>query len=177
MPSPGAVATVEPRLYRFAAWFDPESAGVLTILFGLFQVVLSVPLAYADQALPKLFILPLGLGILIMAGGSFTMANERNPRRVLVQGCAYSNVAGLVGALLAFCTYCYSLSTAKSDERCASYEHDRHVYRRRFSNDCPPDVLAAYCWSVTLLLLLYSSGAMVLHCLLSVSALKALKTA
>lgn len=37
-------------------------------------------------------------------------------------------------------------------------------------------LLQAYIWSVTLLLLLYDIGAVVMHSLLTVSALKALKT-
>lgn len=108
----------EPRLHRLSSWFDPETAAVVTILLGLFQVLLSVPLAYADQTLPKLFILPLVLGIVIVAGGSFTMANERNPSRLLLRGCACSNVVGLLGALLAFCLYCFSLSKEGSKEPC-----------------------------------------------------------
>ncbi|GAA6233770.1 uncharacterized protein LOC108889093 [Lates japonicus] len=174
MSSEGAVQASGPRLQRLSAWFDPETAGVVTILLGLFQVVLSVPLAYADQTLPKLFILPLVLGILIVTGGSFTMANERNPSRQLLQGCACSNVAGLLGALLAFCLYSYSLSTVNTEEICmpAVFDHD---YRRPYY-ECPGEHLMAYCWSLTLLLLLYDTGAVVLHCLLSVSALKTLKT-
>ncbi|XP_070775821.1 uncharacterized protein [Enoplosus armatus] len=177
MSSEAAVAVaaaVEPRLHRLSAWFDPEAAAVVTILLGLFQVLLSVPLAYADQILPKLFILPLVLGILIVAGGSFTMANERNPSRLLLRGCACSNVVGLLGALLAFCLYCYSLSKAHSEDLCLTISPD-HDYRHP-AYRCPGEILMAYCWSVTLLLLLYDTGAVVLHCLLSVSALKALKT-
>ncbi|XP_056228811.1 uncharacterized protein si:dkey-9i23.16 [Seriola aureovittata] len=173
MPSEEVWSAGEPRLHRLSTWFDPETAGVVTILLGLFQVVLSVPLAYADLTLPKLFILPLVLGILIVAGGSFTMANERSPSRHLLQGCACSNVVGLLGALLAFCLYCYSLNTVKNEETCTTPIEDE--YRRSYYR-CPGELLMVYCWSVTLLLLLYDTGAMVLHCLLSVSALKALKT-
>lgn len=38
---------------------------VVTILLGVFQVLLTAPLAYTDQNLPKFFILPLFLGILV----------------------------------------------------------------------------------------------------------------
>lgn len=41
------------------------SQQVVTILLGLFQLVLCVPLIHTDQTLPKLFILPLVLGILV----------------------------------------------------------------------------------------------------------------
>ncbi|XP_044042199.1 uncharacterized protein si:dkey-9i23.16 [Siniperca chuatsi] len=173
MSSEGAVPAAEPRSHRLSAWFDPETAAVVTILLGLVQVLLSVPLAYTDPTLPELFILPLVLGIVIVAGGSFTMANERNPSRLLLQGCACSNVVGLLGALLAFCFYCYSLSTVHQEELCAPISFDRYGHS---SDGCPLELLTAYFWSLTLLLLLYDTGAVVLHCLLSVSALKALKT-
>ncbi|XP_068582783.1 uncharacterized protein si:dkey-9i23.16 [Cebidichthys violaceus] len=173
MTSGGVVAAVEPRSHHLFAWFDHEAAAVVTILLGLFQVLLSVPLAYAEQTLPKFFILPLVLGILIVTGGSFTIANERNSSRLLLRGCACSHTVGLLGALLAFCLYCYNLSAvSNAEEPCAPHVHD---YRMSIEN-CPITLLAAYCWSLTLLLLLYDIGAVVLHCLLTVSALKALKT-
>ncbi|XP_054634323.1 uncharacterized protein si:dkey-9i23.16 isoform X3 [Dunckerocampus dactyliophorus] len=105
------------RLLRVARWFDAEAAAVVSILLGLFQVLLSVPLAMTHQTLPKIFILPLVSGILIVAGGSFILANERNPSKLL-----------------------------------------------------------AYCWSLTLMLLLYDFGAVVLHSVFSVYSLKALKS-
>ncbi|XP_036951070.1 uncharacterized protein si:dkey-9i23.16 isoform X1 [Acanthopagrus latus] len=166
------VSVVGPRSHRFAAWFDHETAAVVTILLGLFQVLLSVLLADSNKSLPKLYILPLAMGIVIVAGGSFTMASERNPSRLLLQGCAYSNVVGLLGTMLAFCLYCYNLSILHK-EPCVMPLPDHF---RRSPYDCPGEALAAYCWSVTLLLLLYNIGAVVMHSLLSFSALKALKT-
>ncbi|XP_041822769.1 uncharacterized protein si:dkey-9i23.16 [Chelmon rostratus] len=171
--SSGGVPAVDPRLHYLFTRFDPEAAAVVTVLLGLFQVLLSVLLAYADESLPKLFILPLVSGILIVAGGSFTMASNRNPSKLLLQGCACSNMVGLLGAMLAFFFYCYSLSIARVDLCVPIPDHDG--YRRSYYG-CPGEALAAYCWSVTLLLLLYDSGAVVLHCLLSISAFKALKT-
>ncbi|XP_053275725.1 uncharacterized protein si:dkey-9i23.16 [Pleuronectes platessa] len=174
MSSEGVVATVGARLHRLSTWFDPETAGVVTILLGLFQVVLSVPLAYAEHILPKLFIMPIILGVLIVTGGSFTMANVKNPSRQLLRGCAYSNVLGLLGTLLAFCLYCYSLSLVKNEDVCVIDSSD-HYYRRAYYG-CPGELLTAYCWSLILLLVLYDLVAVVLHGLLSVSALNALKT-
>ncbi|TWW59402.1 uncharacterized protein si:dkey-9i23.16 [Takifugu flavidus] len=164
-----------PRLHRLFPWFDPESAAVVTILLGLFQVLMSALLVYTDTTLPKIFILPLLLGILIMAGGSLTMANERNPSRSLLQQCASSNVAGLVGALLAFCLYCYSLSvlpkaTCPLPPTPSSY----HYYRSTYFG-CPLELMEAYTWSIIMLLLLYNSGAIFLHGFLSLSAIKTLK--
>ncbi|XP_054460422.1 uncharacterized protein si:dkey-9i23.16 [Anoplopoma fimbria] len=171
MSSPGVV---EPRAHRLSAWFDHEAAAVLTILMGLFQVFLSVPLAYAHMTLPKLFILPLVLGVIIVIGGSFTIANERNSSRLKLRGCACSNVVGLLGALLAFCLYCYFLNTVSNTETCEPSSH-QYDYRP-YSYQCPGELLAAYCWSLVLLLLLYDIGAVVLHGVLTVSALKDLKT-
>ncbi|XP_075947147.1 uncharacterized protein LOC142949406 isoform X2 [Anarhichas minor] len=116
MSSDGVVAAVEPGLRRLFAWFDHEAAAVMTILLGLFQVLLAVPLAYTDPTLPKFFILPLVLGFLIVTGGSFTIANERNSSRLLLRGCACSHAVSLLGALLAFCLYCYNLSTLPNIE-------------------------------------------------------------
>nr|XP_046256428.1 uncharacterized protein si:dkey-9i23.16 isoform X2 [Scatophagus argus] len=166
----GDASSAEPRLYRLSKWFDPETAAVVTILLGLFQVLLSVLLAYADDTLPKLFIMPLGIGILIVAGGSFTMASERNPSRQVLQRCACSNVIGLLGTVLVFCLYCYSLSITRKNV-CGNIDPDG--YRQ---HGCPEEVLAAYCTSVLQLLLVYDTGAVVMHGLLSVSAVKALKT-
>ncbi|XP_033955490.1 uncharacterized protein [Pseudochaenichthys georgianus] len=170
----GTVAAGEPRLHRLYPWFDPESAAVVTILLGLFQVLLSVPLACADQTLPKLFILPLVLGILIVAAGSFTIANERNSSRLLLCGCACSNVVGLLGALLAFCIYSYSLSSADSKEPCFPAADHEYTHRGSYYS-CPGEHLMAYCWSMTVLLLLYNTAAALLHGLLSMNAFRALK--
>ncbi|XP_041840205.1 uncharacterized protein si:dkey-9i23.16 isoform X2 [Melanotaenia boesemani] len=162
-----------PRSHRLVPWFDPESAAVVTILLGLFQVLLSASMAHTDHNLPKLFILPLILGILIVAGGSFTMANERNPSRLLLRGCACSNLLGLLGSLLAFCLYCFSLNSEHNQEQCPPHPTD-HYYDSSFYH-CPPEKLAVYSWSITQLLLIYDSGAVVMHSLLSISAIKTLK--
>ncbi|KAM7009583.1 uncharacterized protein LKV04_001539 [Tautogolabrus adspersus] len=76
------------------------------------------------------------------------------------------------GATLAFCLYCYTLSKVQNNDPCPAIDPDMYY---RSGHKCPGDVLAAYCWSVTLLLLLYTIGAVLMHSLLSVSALRALK--
>ncbi|XP_060909245.1 uncharacterized protein si:dkey-9i23.16 [Labrus mixtus] len=173
MSSEGAEPAGELKLHRLTTWFDPETAAVVTILLGLFQVLLSVPLGYASIQAPLLFILPLVLGIFIVAGGSFTVANERNPSRLLLRGCACSNLVGLLGATLAFCLYCYRLSKIQITEPCPPIIHDMDYYRS--ARKCPGEVLAAHCWCLILLLLLYTTGAVLMLILLSVSALRALK--
>ncbi|XP_061580347.1 uncharacterized protein si:dkey-9i23.16 [Cololabis saira] len=170
-------AAPEPRFHRLFSWFDPESAAVVTILLGLFQVLLSAPLAHIDQSLPKLFILSLFLGILIMAGGSLTMANLRNPpNKLLLQGCVCSNLAGLLGALLAFCLYFYILITHQQGPPCKALPEPNYYYYHHLQDQCPSEKLADYSWVVKLLLVLYDSGAVVMHCLLSVCAFKTLHT-
>ncbi|CAG11165.1 unnamed protein product [Tetraodon nigroviridis] len=163
-----------PRSHRLFPWFDPESAAVVTILLGLFQVLLSALLINTEGPVPKLFVLPLLLGILIVAGGSLTIANERNPSRLLLQQCVTSNVAGLVGTLLALCLYGYSLSAVPKTV-CPLIPTRFYSYHEQMNYDCPTEVLEAYTWSVIFLLLLYNIGAIFLHGFLSLSAIKTLK--
>lgn len=117
-----------------------------------------------------------------------------------LQQCAGSNVVGLVGTLLAFCLYCYSLSSVPNDP-CPVAPTRGYSYYRPMPFECPGEVLQvsrhgryiftvstleticrdvmsplqAYTWSVILLLLLYNIGAIFLHGFLSLSAIKTLK--
>ncbi|XP_069387017.1 uncharacterized protein [Paralichthys olivaceus] len=174
MSSEGGVPALGARLYHLSTWYDPETAGVVTILLGLFQILLSIPLSYTEQSLPKLYILPVVLGILIVTGGSFTVFNVKNPNRQLLRGCVCSNLVSLLGTLLAFCLYCYSLSIVRNLDECV-VDSSEHYYRPSYYG-CPGEHLMAYGWTLILLLLLYDTGAVVMHCLLSFTALKALKT-
>ncbi|XP_056136076.1 uncharacterized protein si:dkey-9i23.16 [Lampris incognitus] len=172
MSSGGPAA--EFRLHGLFPRFDPEAAAVVSILFGLFQVLLSVPLYYLDIGLPKsLFLLPLIVGGLIVAAGSLTVTTIRSPSRQLLQSCAYSNAAGLLGTLLAFCIYCFSLTTPEEVNCTQPQENDHFDFIPFYF--CPAQYLTDYFRSVTALLLLYDVGAVVLHSLLSVSAFRALK--
>ncbi|XP_049901574.1 uncharacterized protein si:dkey-9i23.16 [Epinephelus moara] len=177
MSSEGAVAAAGPRLHRLFPWFDTESAAVVTILLGLFQILLCVPLAYIEQTLPKLFVAPLIFGILIVAAGSITFANERNSNKLLLQGCTYSNAVCLLGTLLSFCLYCYCLSTIGTPicEPIPTPNYHYYDYRAQ-SSGCVEEFLTAYSKSLKILLLLYSLGALVMQSILSVSAFKTLKT-
>ncbi|XP_042340284.1 uncharacterized protein si:dkey-9i23.16 [Plectropomus leopardus] len=176
MSSDGAVTAAEPRLHRLFPWFDPYSAAVVTILLGLFQVILSIPLSFVDPTLPKLFVAPLFIGIIIVVGGSFTIAYERDPSRLLLQGCVCSNLVGLLGTLISFCIYCYSLSNQQNKEPCDSTTEPSYDYDYGSRSRCAGDVLSLYTWNMILLLVLYNIGAVIMHSLLSVSALKAFKT-
>ena len=55
-----------------------------------------------------------------------------------LQGCAYSNVVGLLGTMLAFCLYCYNLSILHK-EPCVMPLPDHF---RRSPYDCPGEALA-----------------------------------
>ncbi|MEQ2300647.1 hypothetical protein AMECASPLE_027873, partial [Ameca splendens] len=105
----------------------------------------------------------------IVAGGSFTIFSKKNPGKLLLRGCACSNVLGLLGSLLAFCIYSYILKTLTNTETCLTDRYDL-PWDTSMSNLCPPEVLAAYIWSLTLQMLLYDTAAVVMHFLLSVSA-------
>lgn len=133
----------------------------------------------------------------------------RNVSPSQLQQCAGSNMVGLVGTLLAFCLYCYSLSTLPHAP-CAVIQNGYNYHRRWARFDCPTQVmevswlllwspftvltygnfaeelcrgtkcavvsfLQAYNWSVLLMLLLYNIGAIFLHGILSLSAIKTLK--
>ncbi|XP_074543830.1 uncharacterized protein LOC141803724 [Halichoeres trimaculatus] len=175
MSSEGVRPAGEPRLHRFFAWFDPETAAVVTILLGLFQVLLSVPVVFASSYPPSLFVLPLVIGVFVVAGGSVAVANERNPSRLLLRGCVFGNILGLLGASLALALYCYSLSKLSNTVECPVSSYDSHYGSSR--GRCPGELLMVHCWSLIFLLLLYDTGAVLMHCVLSVSSLMALKAA
>lgn len=161
---------VEPRRHNFFSWFDIESAAVVTILMGVFQLLLCSSLIQVNLILPKSFyILPLVLGIVMIAGGSFTMASERNKSKLMVRGSAWSNALGLLGSLLGFGIYIYIINSADILEPCMTTLHHGN-------NSCRLETLANYIWSITLQLLLYDTATVVMHLLLSVCAFKDLKS-
>lgn len=150
---------------RLTSCVDLESAAVVTILFGLFQVLLAVPLAYVGPAdMPRLYVLPLLIGILIVSGGSLAMANERNPSRYLQQGCACSNAVSLLGAVIAFCLYCVAVAKLHWQEHCES------------SSECALSYVSQYSMVILSLLIFYDAGAIIMNCILSALSLKELKT-
>lgn len=55
-----------------------------------------------------------------------------------LQGCAFSNAAGLLVATLAFCLYCYGLSVRTTDHCTGTGQ----MQRRYSTYRCPFDVLA-----------------------------------
>lgn len=155
---------------RLMSCVDLESAAVVTILFGLFQVMLAVPLAYIGPAdMPKFFVLPLLIGILIVAGGSLAMANERSPSRYLLQGCACSNVVSLLGALIALGLYCKGIGSLQWQAEC---QNNLHIS----SSECALHYVSQYSLALLILLIFYDAGAIILNSILSALSLKELKT-
>ncbi|KAM4751479.1 uncharacterized protein FYW61_009614 [Anableps anableps] len=158
----------ESRWRFLSTWFDIEIAAVVTILLGFFQLLLSISIIQSDHMLPKIFMLPFVLGIVIVTGGSFTIACQKNPSELLLRGCACSNVLGLLGSLVGFGIYSYILNTANNVEPCLPVRYHWEI--------CPQEMLAAYSWSLALQLLLYDTVTVVMHLLLSLCAFKSLKT-
>lgn len=64
----------------------------------------------------------------------------RNVLTLQLQQCASSNVAGLVGTLLAFCLYGYSLS-AVPNTSCPEMKDSFYSYHEQSTFDCPVEVL------------------------------------
>lgn len=69
---------------------------------------------------------------------------SRDLRNVLpsqLQQCAGSNMVGLVGTLLAFCLYCYSLSSLPHTT-CVTIQTSGYDYHRRWTRfNCPTEVM------------------------------------
>ncbi|XP_036373282.1 uncharacterized protein si:dkey-9i23.16 [Megalops cyprinoides] len=163
------------RLHQPFTFCDLEAVAVVTILLGLFQVLLALPLYYIDISLPLLYLLPLCVGAMFVTAGSYTMACERSPSRELMKGCAYTNVAGLVGALCALCVYSVSIHSVPTFETSCDMDvysspHDVSLHM------CPGQQLSVFFGTIATLLLTYSIIALILHSLLSFSAFKGLKS-
>lgn len=62
-----------------------------------------------------------------------------------LQQCASSNVAGLVGALLAFCLYCYSLSALPNATCPMTPTPSYYRYYRSSYSGCPLELLEVSC--------------------------------
>lgn len=174
-----------PRLHRLFLYFDPEAAGVVSIILGLFQVMLSVPLYYMQISRPKaLFLIPFHIGCLIVAGGSMGVATERNPSRRMLKSCAYTNIASLLGTLVALCVYGITFNSIEPLESCIKpTEAPQSLDPTDMPSpdwyhgprECAADYLENFFFNVTVMLLLYDLAALLLQALLSVSAYKGLK--
>ncbi|KAJ8339861.1 hypothetical protein SKAU_G00344940 [Synaphobranchus kaupii] len=174
--SPGTTAPPQPRLHRPFRFYDPEAIAVVAILLGVVQILLALPLYFLDSGLPLLFALPLCVGLMFVAAGSFGVACEKSPSRQLLKSCAYSNLAGLVGALCALCVYSVCILSPPRFGPCNKNTSFYNDYLDPGMIVCPGDLLISFYQMLSALLLIYDIAALILHSLLSFSALKGLKT-
>lgn len=158
--------------------FDLKFAAVVSILLGLFQLLLAIPLYYIDVSLPRnLFLLPVATGCLIVASGSCSVACAKAPTRKLRRGCAYSNVAVLLGALLALGLYGYLLRTVDKPVDCETPMTSSSDYHLPGVEHCAEDHLMNMFCAVIVLLMIYDVCGALLHGALSVTSLRALRQA
>ncbi|XP_017318633.1 uncharacterized protein si:dkey-9i23.16 [Ictalurus punctatus] len=164
-----AESQIEPpcKLHRLFRVYDPEVVAVMTILLGLFQVLLGFPAYYMSINIKLLHVCPVFVGAVYVAGGSFAMACIRIPSRKLVKSCLYASVFGLLVGLSAIFVYAYAIYDMKSVIFCEPEE---------FSHDCTPYGVFEYFNAFSALLLIYDMGALILQGLLLFSARKGLKT-
>ncbi|XP_042559046.1 uncharacterized protein si:dkey-9i23.16 isoform X2 [Clupea harengus] len=162
------------RIFR---QYDPEAAAVVSILLGLFQVLLAAPV-YFIKFRPFFYVLPLIIGVLFVTGGSFAVACCKYPDRRLLKSCAYSNLACLLGALVAVCVYIMALSTELPHMDCSTVENDQTLWGSDYDMCIHfTSRLHQFYHGLVGSLLVYDIAAMVLHSLLSYSAVKRLKVA
>ncbi|KAI1887836.1 hypothetical protein AGOR_G00194540 [Albula goreensis] len=174
-PQPDRSGQGPHKLHRPFIFFDPEAVAVVAILLGVIPVLLAVPLYFLDIGLPKLYLLPLCVGLMFVTAGSFAVACEKSPSREKLKGCAYTNLAGLVGALCALCVYSWCIHSPPALESCTE---DVNFYDYGYSSrswHCPAQAMSTFFGNISTLLLIYDIAALFLHCLLSFSALKGLR--
>ncbi|XP_053477894.1 uncharacterized protein si:dkey-9i23.16 [Ictalurus furcatus] len=164
-----AESQIEPpcKLHRLFRVYDPEVVAVMTILLGLFQVLLGFPAYYMSINIKLLHVCPVFVGAVYVAGGSFAMACIRIPSRKLVKSCLYASVFGLLVGLSAIFVYAYAIYDMKSVIVCEPEE---------ILHDCTPYGVFEYFNAFSALLLIYDMGALILQGLLLFSARKGLKT-
>ncbi|GAA6096451.1 uncharacterized protein si:dkey-9i23.16 [Tachysurus ichikawai] len=156
------------KLHRLFRVHDPEVVAVMTILLGLFQMLLGFPTYYMSFNIKVLHVCPVFVGAAFVAGGAFAMACERAPSRQLMKTCVYASAFGLLVGLCAIIVYAYAINDIKSVEGC-EFNGGRNIF-------CQKDDVIDYFISVSALLLIYDIGALTLQGLILFSAMKGLKT-
>ncbi|KAL6487883.1 hypothetical protein MHYP_G00045090 [Metynnis hypsauchen] len=168
MPDPQSesAAIAPPRFHRPFRFYDPEAVAILTILFGLFQVLLGIPTFYLGVNIRMLYMCPVFVGAVHVTGGSFALACERSPSRQLLKNCLYFAVGGLFVGLSATVVYGYAFNNILSLDPCDSDQHSR------YSSQCERDEFVDFFRAFTTLLSIYDVVALFLQCFISFSALK-----
>ncbi|XP_076831660.1 uncharacterized protein LOC143477063 [Brachyhypopomus gauderio] len=172
MPVPQSEsADINPhKLHRPFRFYDPEAVAVLTILLGLFQVLLGIPVYYMSIRIHVLYMCPVFVGAVYVAGGTYAMACERSPSRQLLKHCLYSGIGALVLGLCAIVVYGYAVHDIKHFELCNSEQSVTSSI-----TDCPTYVFVGFFRAIAALLFLYDISALILQCFISFSAMKGLK--
>ncbi|XP_053357797.1 uncharacterized protein si:dkey-9i23.16 isoform X2 [Clarias gariepinus] len=154
------------KLHRPFRVYDPEVIAVITILLGLFQVLMGFPAYYMSFNIQNLYVCPVFVGAVYVTGGSFAMACERAPSRKLVKNCLYVSVFAMLVGFSAIVVYGYGISDIKSVQGC---EHSTDLV------PCPQHGVIEYFKAISALLLIYDMGAFTLQGFLLFSAMKGLK--
>ncbi|KAL2097355.1 hypothetical protein ACEWY4_006562 [Coilia grayii] len=152
-------------LHRIFSRYDPEAAAVISIVLGIVQVLLAVPV-YFMKFQAFLYVIPLIIGILFLTGGSLAFACCKSSDRRLLKGCAYSNLVCLFGAMVAVCIYMTAICTKLPDFNC-TVDPNEHDYWAMRTCDHEIPKLHHLFHGVVVSLLVYDIAAMVLHSLLS----------
>lgn len=142
----------------------------MTILIGLFQVILGFPAYYLSVDIRLLFLCPICVGAVHVTGGSLAFACERSPSRQLLKNCLYSTLCGLLLGFCAIIMYAFSANSIHSLENCNP--EDLHG----ISIDCPRDSFVDFFKQYALLMGIYAVAALILQFFLSISAIKGLKS-
>ncbi|XP_035387463.1 uncharacterized protein si:dkey-9i23.16 [Electrophorus electricus] len=156
-------------LHRPFRFYDPEVIAVLTILLGLFQLLLGIPTYYMSINIHVLYMCPVFVGSVYVTAGSFAMACERSPSRQLLKNCLYSGICSLVAGLCAIIVYGYAVSDIHYVPLC---DAENTTLK---SDSCPRDAFVDFFIAIATLLFVYDIAALLLQCFLSFSAMKGLK--
>ncbi|XP_058635772.1 uncharacterized protein si:dkey-9i23.16 isoform X2 [Onychostoma macrolepis] len=138
------------------------------ILLGLFQLLLTIPTYSVSLDIKYLFMCPLCVGSVTLIAGSFGMASERTPKRVLLKNCMICGLAGLVGTLIGLILYGYAASTSLDILPCSQESHEDQY-------PCLEMMYQSFYKAISGQLLFYNIAALVIHCFLSFSAFKGLR--
>ncbi|XP_072534598.1 uncharacterized protein [Salminus brasiliensis] len=160
-----------PRLHRLFRFYDPEVLAVMTILIGLFQVLLAFPAYFLSEDIRVFYLCPVLVGAMHVAVGSCAFVCERSPSRQWLKKCLYSTFGGLLLGFGAIIMYGYAANSITYFESCKPEElsdisEDYH---------CPRDAFVGFFREYTLLMAIYAVVALILQFFLSISAIKGLK--
>lgn len=151
-----------PKFHRLFRFHDPEVVALMTILLGVFQLLLTLLTYTISLDMKYMFVCPLCVGSVAVIAGSFALASERAPRRDLLKNTLISGLVGLVATLIGLFLYIYATSTPLALPPCSN-------------EPCAEELLQGFYKAVSGQLLLYDIAAVVTLSFLSFSAFKRLR--